>query len=297
MYSTSPTRNLAYDQYLETAAQTRLAEQSLKLQSMQTGLMVDMGMSLRTIASTMDALRQQHENALAIQQELLHRDQVQSQMEEFIFQVEKLAAECENRDTDLPPSSRYFLLVGVVETVKQEGIGTPIIRGRDNKVAFTEALKRIQNLIDQLAHLSDVKDAIEWAEQERKKREKERRKLRQKRQAELEMLEQQREKYQTQHDELLSQRQHLKFGDWYKDKFGWVLNADYPKAKKIGIQIAMWYLGCGFIWIPIWFLVSSHRAEEQLNMATDRQVAKIVEKISSLDDQIAELSARADDTL
>ena len=85
----------------------------------------------------------------------------------------------------------------------------------------------------------------------------------------------------------------MKFGDWYKDKFSSVLQAEHPKAVKIGIQIAIWYFGCGFIWIPIWFLVSSYRADEQLNVATDRQIAKIVEKISSLDDQIEELSVES----
>ncbi|MCA8994594.1 MAG: hypothetical protein KDA88_21630, partial [Planctomycetaceae bacterium] len=59
----------------------------------QTGVMAAQLAAQSAIHDQMEEVKRQNENALAIQQELLNREQLQQYLEEFIFQTEKLVAE------------------------------------------------------------------------------------------------------------------------------------------------------------------------------------------------------------
>jgi hypothetical protein len=233
----SSSRNLAFDHYAEVAKQTRLTQYSLGVQAYQAKLMDDMGQSLQSIVSIMDVVRKQHADTLAMQHEMLQRDHLQSQLEEFIYQSEKLAAESNDSSAELPPSSRYYMLLGVIETIRQVGIGTPIIRGRDNKATFEKVVQQVEGHIERLQDHPEVKEALQWAEEEEKrlaiKRERieaenlklqeENRKRQKERQGMLLELQKQRHA-------LVSERKLPNFLDWYKKQFSWVLDAEYTKA-------------------------------------------------------------------
>ena len=45
------------------------------------------------------------------------------------------------------------------------------------------------------------------------------------------------------------------FVPWYKEKFEWAVKMESPWTYIV--QVGLWYPGCGFIWIPIWFLIST----------------------------------------
>lgn len=285
----SSSRNLAFDHYAEVSQQTRLAKYSLGVQAVQTKLMNDMGQSLHSIVSIMDDVRKQHADTLAMQHEMLQRDHLQSQLEEFIYQSEKLVAEGNDSSAEVPPSSRYYMLLGVIETIRQVGIGTPIIRGRDNKATFEKVVQQVEGHIERHQDHPEVKEALQWAEEEEKRLAVERKRL------EAENLKHQEEnrkrqkerqsmlmELQKQRNVLVNERELLKFSDWYKKQFSWVLDADYTQALKIVIQGAIWYFG-GFIWIPVWFFVSKLKIESMQNVAVDQQ-------IESLDNHIRELA-------
>ena len=142
---------------------------SVAFQALQTGLLAQMNGSMNSIHAEMANVRQQQSEALAIQQELLNREQIQNHLEEFVFQAEKLVVECSKTTTDIPASSRYFLLMGVLGKIKKEGIGTPIIKGRENKAAFEKVVTDTKGLTQRLLNDPEVQDAIKWAEAERKR--------------------------------------------------------------------------------------------------------------------------------
>lgn len=121
-------------------------------------------------------MKRQNADALAMQQELLNREQLQQNLEEFIFQTEKLVAEFSAK-SDVPASTRYFLLQSVVVQVEEDGIDTAMIRGRDNKAAFERAMASVNRLVAELLKHPEVQQAIQWAEKEAAKRAEKRRKI------------------------------------------------------------------------------------------------------------------------
>lgn len=169
-----PYRN---DTYQELASIRANTQASVAFQALQTGLLAQMSGSMNGIQAEMANVRQQQSEALAIQQELLNREQIQGHLEEFVFQAEKLVVECSKTTTDIPASSRYFLLMGVLGKIKMEGIGTPIIKGRENKAAFEKVVTETKRLTQRLLSEPEVKEAIEWAEAERERKIAEQKKL------------------------------------------------------------------------------------------------------------------------
>ncbi len=141
----------------------RAALQSVRLQQMQTVLLGHMAGTLNGISSEMTEIKGLHKEALAVQQELLRREAIQQHLEELIFQADKLVVQCADAQTDLPPSSRFWLLQGFLQTVEQQGIGTPIIKGRDNKAAFERVVQEATGLVQRLRTDPEVQQAVAWA--------------------------------------------------------------------------------------------------------------------------------------
>lgn len=159
----------SYDSYQELARIRAATNANLAFNAIQTGLLADLSGTMQAIDGEIAAVRQTQNEALAVQQQLLQQEVIQSQLEEFIFQAEKLAEQCSQPDCELPPSTRYFLLKGVSEHVRQNGIGTPIIRGRDNKAAFERVLESVGTLTSKLKSEPEVAEAIAWAKEEQER--------------------------------------------------------------------------------------------------------------------------------
>lgn len=159
----------------------------------QTGVMAGQLAALSNIHGQMEDVKRQSADALAIQQELLNREQLQQYLEEFIFQTEKLVAEFSAK-SDVPASTRYFLLQSVLVQVEQDGIDTTTIRGRDNKAAFERAMASVNGLVTELLKDPEVQQAIKRAEKEEAKRAEKRREI----EAELSRLHEQRASFESQ---------------------------------------------------------------------------------------------------
>jgi hypothetical protein len=173
----------------------RAALQSVQLQAIQTGLLAQMSSTMGSIHAEVAQARQQQAEALAIQQELLARERLQTHLEEFIYQTEKLIAECSKADTDMPTSTRFFLLSGVLGQIENDGIATPIIKGRDNKAAFERVLKEATGLVQRFRKDPEVQQAIAWAKKLEDRRQRKREQVEQKvapLRAQLESLQEQR---------------------------------------------------------------------------------------------------------
>ena len=123
--------------------------------------------SLNNIQAEMDAVRRQNLEGLAIQQEMLRREQLQGQLEEFVYNTEKTVAAYSDSKCDDPVTTRYFVLKGIIDTVQQNGISTTIIRGRENKAAFEQALGDVNRLVAVLETEPEVKEALDWLKAER----------------------------------------------------------------------------------------------------------------------------------
>ena len=126
--------------------------------------------SLSSVHEEMQAVRNANQKSLAIQQDMLERDVMQARLEELIYKADQMVAEFERPDTEAIPSSRYFLLTGLLEAVQEEGISTAVVRGRDNKAALDQVLKRASLLVRSLAEHEEVKEAVAWAAVENQKR-------------------------------------------------------------------------------------------------------------------------------
>lgn len=256
-----------YDQYAELARIRATTQNIQAAQFVQTALISGMAGCLNGIESELAQVRVNAHQGLAIQQELLQRDTIQSRLEEFIFQVQKLLAEVGKHDAALPASTRYFLLRGVVETVQKQGISTPIIRGRENKAAFETALQDARTLSASLENDADVKAALEWSAAEQRRQQDAILQRRQSAEAAIKPL---LEKLQK----LESTRVKLTFFSWYKSKFSW--------AKEWWHHGLLCYPGCSFVWVPIWYGLKRDSDERKANAELDRQRADIENQIRVL---------------
>jgi ElaB/YqjD/DUF883 family membrane-anchored ribosome-binding protein len=249
----------------------------------QTALMGSMAGSLTHLQGEMANIRQMNLEGLAIQQEMLQRQQLQAQLEEFIYNAQKLVTEFSDGTCDQPASARYFSLKGITETVQQLGIGTALIQGRENKAAFEAAMKDVQSLTASLENEPDVVEAISWSKSEQKRTA-----------AENQLKEAKRAKIRQKATELQASRKRITFTDWYQHKFHKYLNKEAPfdnlpilknldgELYKFVATIALWgplpigvVYGC--IWIPLWYALTKTKFEQELNTAIEGEIA-ILEK-------------------
>ena len=147
--------------------------------------------TLDAVLSEMDAIRRSQAQgvalqaqALAVQQAMLAREVFQDRLEEFVYQFEKMVSQFQQPDAECPPSTQYFLLDGVFRQIADAAISTAVIKGRDNKAAFDGCVAKGRTLFRQLAAHPDVKEALVWAEGEKKRQAIEDGKARQGREAE-----------------------------------------------------------------------------------------------------------------
>ncbi len=265
----------------------------------QTNLMAAMAGSLNNIQAEMAAIRQLSLNGLAIQQEMLKREQLQNWLEEFIFNTQKMVIAFAEKTCDVTPSAKYFTLRGVLETVQSVGIGTALIRGRDNKAAFETAITGVNDLLTQLEKDSEVKEAIAWSEAENKRTTEENRRKQAEAQRAVEEKTAKQRHLIEQIAALRATRKPVSFTEWYSQKFGAFLKHQPPFSLPLLAKIpdtlyylvatiVLWgpppYLGLcfGALWIPIWYFISKPKIENSLNESVDRQIAALERELASL---------------
>lgn len=285
------------DMYREMAHTRAAAQASVAFQALQTGLLSQMSDSMNAVHAEMANVRRQQGVALAIQQELLNREQIQSYLEEFIFQAEKLVAECSKTTTDIPPSSRYFTMMSVLGKIQEDGIGTPIIKGRDNKAAFEKVVTETKGLTQKLLKDPEVQEAIEWAEAEQTRRE-------QQLEADHKRLETERVRAERERQEnikkleqklgsLQRQLKTISFGEQVRfewDRTGAFLDKWFlskcPKSFKTPLKVIAVLLSPIFILaLPIFVFAIFADAEKrkgELNRDTNEKIAAVMQQLSKL---------------
>lgn len=295
-------RRIAFDQYSDLSKQTKVAKANLAVNTVQTGVMMhqtsimkDMRNSLASIASVMDEVKQLQQKTLAIQQELLRRDQVQGLLEEFIYTTEKMVTEFSFGKSELASSSRYFLLQGVLETVREEGIGTPLIRGRDNKAAYEQAIAHVNELVVELKKDSEVIEALKWAKDQETK-------LAQEREERVEHLK-------IKHEELQEQLKYLEtkivpptpLEVLIKKHFGYTksfIKSNIPGNSTIKnfVLFAIWFmqaftlLGFCFIYYP-WIVSLAKQIDDDNNKEVHKEIDETNDTLSKVKKEMQLLQA------
>ena len=233
---------------------------------------------LRSINRTMDdllremaATRRTATQGLALQQAMLAREVIQEQLEEFVYQFEKMIAEYQRPQTDVLPAMRFYFLDCMFRQIDADGISTAIIKGRENKAAFDQCVTKGKTLYRQLTKHPEVKQALAWAEAEKQKRQiAEAKRQRQEEQgAKQEELRGIKERIQGLRSRM---RDSPAFGEWYKRKFGKI---------PLPLHVFMWWFW-GFAWIPIFFLISGPAEQKAANAALEDEIAKLRKRAAVL---------------
>ena len=268
--------------YQELARIRAASENNLAFQTIQTGVLTNLNGVMGSIHSEMAEVRQLHAEGLAAQQELLQREALQDRIEEFLYQAEKLVEKCSSRDTDIPYSSRYFLLQGIIHSVHHEGISTAIIKGRENKKAFDDVVTKIQKMLSKLSEIAEVKEAIEWAEKENRRALAERKRANKERQRQQELL----KKYNAKVFELQQDKMPpVNFGIWYSNRL-----RNFREIPVLGLlfvfpptslmlQVIAWAM-YGFFWIPIAYALSAAYDKNKIekhNKTIDEKIERLNE--------------------
>lgn len=269
-----------FDYYREIS-RTRAATQGiLAVQAVQTVFLNDISNSLGSIHSEMAAIRATADQGLALQQEMLQREVIQSRLEEFIYQMQKVVTEFEKSDGAYPSSTRYFLLKGMLETIEQEGIGTPVIRGRENKATFEATTAKVREMTTRLLKDAEVQEAIAWSQAEQKRLDDERQKQAQER------ARMQREKEARMADirnkiqSLRSSRQSINFKTWYEAKVSpWA--GRFVQNNPALSHLLVWVFGGAFL-IPPWYFISKLLADKSLNQSVDSQIQSLEAELRSV---------------
>ena len=271
----------SYDFYRDLAQTRAAAQGSLAVQVVQTGLLADISGSLGDLHSEMSQIRRSTAQGLAIQQEILQREIIQTRLEEFIYQMEKLVENFSAADCDCVPSSRFFLLRGILETIQKEGISTPLIKGRENKVAFEQCSARAKSLYQQLEQHEEVKDAIAWAKAEQ-------RRLQEQKQQQTEEAERRKaeraaamKQLESRIAQLKTTRRTMSFTSWCKEKLGQI-----PAEKKYFAYNGIAVFGL-FLWpfVVAWYFVNKMAAEKEMNAQVDGEVQRLEQELRILRQQ------------
>jgi hypothetical protein len=150
-------------------------------------------------------LRRSSEATEGMFRELLARDSVQADMEEFIYQLEKLVA-CFVED-EAAAVPLYLAFTGQLGVIADDKISTVIIRGRGNKTAFERAYEAATKIQEKLAGHPKVKLMFKKQAEERwRKREEERLKEEELRRREAENREEQRRRWEEEGRRLEEER-------------------------------------------------------------------------------------------
>jgi len=279
-----------YDQY-----QRMLREQQKQtgMIFVQTALQATMAGSLSNIQAEMDVIRKQNLQGLAIQQEMMRREQLQGQLEEFIYNTQKIVTAFSAPHCDDPLASRYFTVKGIIDTVAQNGIATVIIRGRENKAAFEQALADAHRLSAALEQEPEVKEAIAWAKTEEKRIAETRRKNT----AERQRITARIRELQASRGGVGALQKITKFLKWYSHRkgigfFGWYSEKIRSKLPEgivgIVIQVPLWVFS-GWLWIPLWYCiwVAQRKAKDEqderiFNEAVDKEITQLTEQLRRL---------------
>lgn len=254
--------------------------------------------TLSSIHDEIAQVRRANAEALAIQQELLNREVIQGRLEEFIYQIEKMVTEFEGPDCEAVPSTRYFLLTGVLKTIQTEGISTAVIRGRDNKATFEAVVRRARTVAKTLEGDPEVREALAWAAQERKRladkkaaeeeeqRQREQEEQKRRREREAERAKQRKAdrvrlaELQAKLADLNRQGGRLPFGEWYSKSFRWAIDLGSPAS--LLVQGLLW-LAYGFVWIPCWYAVHVMTAGGKMPPDLQAEIGTVKEEIRKLE--------------
>lgn len=244
----------------------------------QTGVMAGQLAVQSAIHGQMEQVKRQTADTLAIQQELLHREQLQQNFEEFIFQTEKLVAEFSSK-SEVPASTRYFLLQSVLVQVEEDGIDTAMIRGRDNKAAFERAMASVNRLVAELLKDPEVQQAIKWAEKEAVRRAEKRQKI----ETELSRLYEQRASIESQLNPVSFGEALQKMPEWRKAQLP---DGLWPVV--IGGLVLSTVLIFPLVIVIPAILFDTHQYRQKLNAEANEPVNY---QLSTLDERIAALES------
>ena len=273
--------------------QSMLKEQKFQSELMfdQSNIMLQIGESLNGLQDEMYAIRELNLQGLAIQQEMLNRERLQSCMEEFIYNTQKMISVFNDTACEHSQSGKYFSLKGILETVQQLSLGTALVRGRENKAAFEATMNDVRKLTILLEKDSEVQEAISWTKMEQKRINDEQRKQKAEQDrigAEKESL---RKKLLKDIEELEAKIEPLKFLDWYRETFDNYLNRKPPFDRLEFLSSLPPFLshvflcfcpGCGFLWMPFMYFKAMKKYGMKMNAPIILEISKVRQEISEI---------------
>lgn len=239
-----------------------------RFQSVMAGAQT--GMSAMQLAASnvmnrqLSDIRRQNADALAMHQEMLAKEELQAQLEEFIYASQKMLDGFDDPACEVAPVARYVQTRTIVENVDDWGLDTSIIRGRENKAAFEQMLQQAKTSVSRLESTSnEVQDALAWAEAESKRIEIEEAKTAEKKR----LL---RDEIEKKIIELTKHRRLVSAEEWYSlcvtDRIDEIMNdgdstvGAIVKTVKMVAHVLLW-IAAGYVWIPILFLIGDGRSK------------------------------------
>lgn len=224
--------------------------------------------TLDNVLTEMAAIRRTQAEGLALQQAMLAREVFQDRVEEFVFQFDKLIGQCERPDSDFPPATQFYLIDGMLKQIDAAGITTAVVKGRDNKAAFDACVARGKALFKQLVKHPDVREAIAWAEGERKKRlalDQKHAGAEQQRRDEIKDVSQQ-------IDKLEASRKTLGLIDWLENRF-----KDLPPVVRYLILVPP-----PGVFVFVFYKLTVKTDEAAFNAGTDAKIERLQERLTVL---------------
>ncbi len=170
--------DLGRDALEELSAQTTLAAGALVSLGAISLQMQQMAKELDKISGGIGKVHSAVLSSVALQQAALKRQEFQSAIEEFLYQMTKVIAQFRSPECEVPPAHRVLVIAKIIGRIERDAISTRMISGLENKASFdaTEAaLRHMQaTLLAQDAVRAEVQVMMEAAAHERAARKVER---------------------------------------------------------------------------------------------------------------------------
>lgn len=231
------------------------------MSGLQTGMSVLQTAAAAHMSRQLAEMRQQNADALAMQQQSMEREQLQAEIEEFVYSTQKILDSYDEPNCNVGVVERFVGIGQLLNSVNEWGLGTPMIRGRENKAAFEKMLRHAEESYARLEQEPEVKKAIAQANAEQAR-------LEQEQEARLAKVAARKSEIERQIGTLSQQRWTLGKDDFFRQNdvdqdIENVLNGHGLFGKFL--RFSDWFthgfvwLLYGFVWIPIAFVLRKDR--------------------------------------
>lgn len=150
----------------QSSSLTSKLDESIQLQREVVDSLQRIDVTLQFIHEELGNLHSTVREGVELQKLALERQILQDKLEEFVYQLQKNADEVSHPECGLPLQKQYLISNGLLQTIKELGISTGLIKGISTKTLFESSSLQLAKRKAELLEVSTVRTWVQLWEDE-----------------------------------------------------------------------------------------------------------------------------------